>query len=266
MTYSIITVNYNNKNGLEATIKSVLNQTYNGYEYIIIDGGSTDGSLEIIKKYTSKLTYWVSEPDRGIYHAMNKGIEKATGKYLNFMNSGDCFFDSNVLQNMQNHLDCDIVEGKVYDLSTNRFSFKSTISPTMMFFYRGGLGHQACFILNRLLSEEHYDENLCLAADWKFFVKKIILENCSYRFVEIPVVSFEGNGESTKNLRLYEEERKRTLEHLFPPRILADYERFYDKESPMIDLIPSFNKTSGLQKVIIALTKFLIKTQRLFKR
>lgn len=265
MKYSIITVNYNNKKGLENTINSVLCQTSNDYEYIIIDGGSNDGSSELIQQYADHLAFCVSEPDKGIYNAMNKGIAHATGEYLNFMNSGDCFYDEHVLQNLERHLDSDIVEGQVFDLSTHRFSYKSTSEPTMMFFYRAGFGHQACFIRKELLTTTPYDEDLRLAADWKFFVEKVIFDNCSYRFVNVPIVSFEGNGASTKNIALYEKERQQTLEQLFPPRILADYERFHDKESPIIDLIPSFNKTNGLQKAIINTAKILIKIYRLIK-
>lgn len=265
MKYSIITVNYNNKIGLERTIKSVLCQTCKDYEYIIIDGGSTDGSAELIQQYAGHLTFWVSEADKGIYNAMNKGIAHANGNYLNFMNSGDCFYDENVLQNLKGHLDSDIVEGQVFDQSTHRFSYKSTSDPTMMFFYRAGFGHQACFIRRELLEKTPYDEQLRLAADWKFFVTKVIFDNCSYHFVQVPVVTFEGNGASTKNMTLYEKERQQTLEQLFPPRILADYERFHDKESPIIDLIPYFNKTKGLQNVIIQITKTLIKAYHLFR-
>ena len=77
MKYSIITVNYNNKEGLRKTIESVINQTFQDFEYIVIDGGSTDGSLEVINHYAEKITYWVSEPDKGVYNAMNKGIKVA---------------------------------------------------------------------------------------------------------------------------------------------------------------------------------------------
>ena len=102
MKYSIITINYNNRDGLEMTINSVLEQTYKDFEYIIIDGGSTDGSLEVIKKHAAQIDYWVSEPDNGIYNAMNKGIRKATGDYLNFMNSGDTYHTSSVLGDIAN--------------------------------------------------------------------------------------------------------------------------------------------------------------------
>ena len=95
--FSIITVNYNNLEGLKKTVESVKNQTYQKFEYIVIDGGSYDGSLEFIKDNESLLDYWVSEPDSGVYQAMNKGIEKATGEYLLFLNSGDHFCNTKVL-------------------------------------------------------------------------------------------------------------------------------------------------------------------------
>ena len=182
------------------------------------------------------------------------------------MNSGDCFYHEHVLQQMQDKLDCDITEGSVYDSSTKQFSYKSTSNPTMLFFYRGGLGHQACFIRRALLKETPYDENLRLASDWKFFVEKIIFDNCSYRFVDIPIVTFEGNGASTKNMSLYEKERQQLLEELFPPRILSDFERFHDKESPIIDLIPAFNKTKGLQRTIILFAQIAIKFHNFLRR
>ena len=97
MKYSIITVNYNNKEGLRRTIESVIHQTYRDFEYIVIDGGSTDDSAEVLKEYDKDIDYWVSEPDGGIYQGMNKGIRKAQGEYLNFMNSGDCFYDNDIL-------------------------------------------------------------------------------------------------------------------------------------------------------------------------
>lgn len=97
---SVITVCYNAADTLEKTIQSVLGQTYPNIEYIIIDGGSTDGTVDIIHKYTDRIAYWVSEPDGGIYDAMNKGIERATGEWINFMNAGDIFCDKFVLTNI----------------------------------------------------------------------------------------------------------------------------------------------------------------------
>lgn len=96
MKLSIITINYNNREGLRKTIESVVAQTTREFEYIVIDGGSTDGSVDVIKEFSDYIDYWVSEPDKGIYNAMNKGVKVAHGDYCQFLNSGDWLYDSNV--------------------------------------------------------------------------------------------------------------------------------------------------------------------------
>src|SRR5690606_22317295 len=108
---SIVTINLNNLVGLQKTMQSVFNQTFTDYEYIVIDGGSTDGSKEYIEKHTNKLVYWVSEKDGGVYEAMNKGIIKATGEYCNFLNSGDYFWNNSVLEKSLVHNEVDIFYG-----------------------------------------------------------------------------------------------------------------------------------------------------------
>ena len=128
MKYSIITVNFNNKEGLRKTIESVIHQSFCDFEYIVIDGGSTDGSMDIIKEYESHINYWVSEPDKGIYNAMNKGILKAQGDYINFMNSGDCLYDNNVLNNTLPYLTADIVYGRLFYFKDHPTCFISTIT------------------------------------------------------------------------------------------------------------------------------------------
>ena len=105
---SVVTVCYNAAVSIEQTMLSVLGQSYPDIEYIVIDGGSTDGTVDIIKKYADRLAYWVSEPDKGIYDAMNKGIAAATGSYINFMNSGDSFYDNRVVEAVVPYLSSDM--------------------------------------------------------------------------------------------------------------------------------------------------------------
>lgn len=149
MTFSIITVNYNNKEGLRKTIESVIHQTYRDFEYIVIDGGSTDGSAEVLKEYDKDIDYWVSEPDKGIYNAMNKGIAQAHGDYLNFMNSGDCFYDKNVLENLSRKgLSSDIIVGRDYHFKESTQQGFATILPSrvsMITFVHNTLPHQSTF-------------------------------------------------------------------------------------------------------------------------
>lgn len=113
MRLSIITINYNNSIGLRKTIESVVSQTDNTFEYIIVDGGSSDGSVDIIKQYADKVSQWVSERDGGIYNAMNKGVRMAHGEYIMFLNSGDILYDNNVIGHVLPKLKADICVGNM---------------------------------------------------------------------------------------------------------------------------------------------------------
>ena len=121
---SIITVNLNNLEGLKRTMTSVFEQTWQEYEYIIIDGGSTDGSKEYIESFSDKISVWVSEPDAGIYNGMNKGIKVANGEYLLFLNSGDHLFDNRVLDTNRKFL-------TLYDLVYFNLNVISSFAPTV---------------------------------------------------------------------------------------------------------------------------------------
>lgn len=253
MKYSIITINYNNRDGLRKTIESVIHQTYHDIEYIIIDGGSTDGSVDVIKEYDKDIDYWVSEPDKGIYNAMNKGIAHAHGDYLNFMNSGDSFYNTDVLNDILPYLNnYDIIEGLIYKTKNKKFSTHRNKTVTMMSFYEGGLCHQACFIKHSLFNDSIYDESMHIAADWKFFLNKIVFENYTFSYSPVVVCSYEEGGisERPQYESIHQTERKQTLMTLLPPLVIADYERYSHKESPILDLIPQLNKTYRLHKYI----------------
>lgn len=186
---SVITINYNNLTGLQKTMHSVFQQTFKDYEFIIIDGGSTDGSKELMETHAHKLTYCVSEKDNGIYNAMNKGIAKSSGKYLLFLNSGDYLFSDNVLSIWnETNTEEDITYGDVmWDtkgiLENGHFPDRVSFN-----FFRGNsLPHQASFISRNLFATIGlYDESLSILADWKFFLLAVCKYNYSYK--HIPVV------------------------------------------------------------------------------
>lgn len=224
MLISVITINYNNKDGLRKTIESVIHQNFNSFEFIVIDGGSTDGSFEVIQEYKKYIDYWVSEPDYGIYNAMNKGIVKAQGKYCNFMNSGDCFANNDVLNNVfTNESHADIICGNTYLTKW----IKSPKEITFDNLFNGVICHQCAFINRRLLLKYKYDEKLKIVADRKFFLQSLIFENCSYQAIDVNIVIYDLNGFSSHNRVLSDLEYQQVLENLIPERIRIDYGKKY---------------------------------------
>jgi glycosyltransferase involved in cell wall biosynthesis len=266
--FSVITINYNNREGLRQTIESVIGQSFSDYEYIIIDGGSTDGSVEVIKEYADKIDYWVSEPDNGIYNAMNKGILQAHGEYLNFMNSGDCFHDTSVLEKVNIVAKADLVLGRDYrngcDDRGHGFG-KQNIS--LVDLWKEPINHQSAFIRRCLFEKYMYDESYEIFADQKFFADVLIRDNCSFQNIEMIVVDYDENGLSANSL-LLDTERTRIFRELLPERVLVDYELFmnrYGLDAPILNYISDLNKTYRFQHFVCALISFYMKIKnRLF--
>lgn len=262
MKYSIITINFNHREGLRKTIESVINQTYDDYEYIVIDGGSTDGSVEVIKEYTDKIDFWVSEPDKGIYNAMNKGILQAHGEYLNFMNSGDCFYHKGVLKSVLPYLDADLVTGKAYYNSGVHGFYNNDIS--MLDFFKGTLQHQATFFRKKIFNKNLYDEHCKIISDWKLFVQSLVFDNCSFRNMDIIVCEFEPGGISHRSKELVEEERKTAYTQLFPHRVIVDYMRWKEIDSPLSDLVAELNGSCGFLKLAKFILVFIIRIRKIY--
>lgn len=229
MKYSIITVNLNNREGLRNTINSVINQDYSDYEFIIIDGGSTDGSKDVCHEFSSQITYWISEKDNGIYNGMNKGIIKARGEFVNFMNSGDTFYDNHVLSNVSKMMDgSDIVVGCDFNQSPITGETFTSILPTrisMATFFTQSLPHQSSFIRRSLFDNSLYDEKLKIVSDWKFFMNKIVFENATVQLINNLIISrHEQDGLSAYGAEKVAIEREKTLKELLPYSIYKDYE------------------------------------------
>lgn len=261
MQLSIITINFNNGKGLRQTIDSVVSQIYHDYEYIVIDGGSTDDSVNIIKSFSDNIDYWVSEKDRGIYHAMNKGVAQAHGDYCIFMNSGDCFYDDMVLKNF---VDCelneDIVVGKLISKESGQVLFAPPQRQLSFYYlYSGTVPHQSSFIKTELLRQYPYDESLKIVSDWKFFLQAMILHNCSLRYVDQYVATFDLEGISTSNPEKMWKEKEHVLLSMFPPRVIADYRMMKQSECLTQMLTPQLRQHYSIDKFLFRLGKIILK-------
>ena len=261
--YTIITINYNNGKELEHTIQSVVNQSFRNYEYIVVDGGSTDDSVKTIRKYAARIDQWVSEPDKGVYNAMNKGLGMAHGEYVNFMNSGDTFHSNTVLEEVDKQIgDADIIFGNVCDSATGlRYGGIAAGSEvTFLTLKKEILCHQGTFYRRNIFDRHPYDETLRLIADWKVNVQAIVFDNCKVKVIDTMVARYDLTGMSTTQSLLHAEERQRVMAELFPPRVLKDYERLYtDGEMPIVTLLPELKKRGRIQKVAFFLVKCLLK-------
>lgn len=235
MKLSIITINLNNKNGLQKTIESVVSQTFTDYEFIIIDGLSTDGGVELIKQYEDKITYWVSEKDSGIYNAQNKGIKQATGEYLYFLNSGDALYEPNTLEKIFGEDPHDpFICGSFYMEVGNELipdtSYKGRDWQFSIYeLFAGFLCHQAFFI-HRSNFERFglYDESLKVIADWKLFFQGIAINHLPVKYVDtfISIYNMEGFSTQIGGKVIYPEKLKVCREFLSED-VVKRLERLY---------------------------------------
>jgi glycosyltransferase involved in cell wall biosynthesis len=229
---SIITINFNNFAGLSKTIESVLNQTFTYYEYIIIDGASTDGSTELLKKHSEKLKYWVSEPDNGIYNAMNKGIKIASGEYLLFLNSGDYLSGRDTLEKISGYInDEDIIYGNgILETKDGKFLLlEIPESPGLEYFSSNSLHHPSTLIKKRLFEQYGlYNEANRIVSDWEFFIKTIVVNNVIIKKIPFSISINEENGISRlkENEILLKEEINSVLKKYFPLSVLSLLEEY----------------------------------------
>lgn len=196
--FTIVTVCYNCIDTIEATIKSVILQDFKDYEFIIIDGGSTDGTVDIIKRYANNLTYWSSEKDNGIYDGMNKGIKHAKGEWIEFLNCGDLFVDFHVLTNVNEHIsnDIDIIYGDIIIEKHGEMVVKEALEPCnkqRMYFC-----HQSAFVRTSIMKKMPYDLRYKMSADFHFF-KCCYYQGLNFSHLHTPLVIYDRNGVSNTN-------------------------------------------------------------------
>lgn len=244
MRLSIITITYNNLVGLRKTADSVLEQTMSDFEWIIIDGASTDGTKEYLAAMAAKLQITncklqiISEPDSGIYNAMNKGIRLAQGEYIQILNAGDCLAATDVTERMLSALTeqtakagqpIDILYGNMLKVDgKGKLIGKSGYTEySLRQFYSSTLNHDCAYIRRALFDDDHYglyDESLRIVSDWKWYLQAIGLGKVRPVYADIDVTIFDGGGISETNLPLRAQERRLVLEEVLPPAVLWDYD------------------------------------------
>ncbi len=223
---SIITINLNNLDGLKRTVNSVLNQTFKVLEYIVIDGGSTDGSTQYLESIKNKLDFYSSEPDKGVYDAMNKGIKKAKGDYLLFLNSGDHFFNNAVLNKNYHELSGEAIVYFNLNVVEKENSFVKKYPKLLSFnyFLKDTLPHPATFIKKEAFAKTNlYETSFKITADWKFFIDAICKHSLSYKKVDATLSTFYVDGLSAlkENAKVIFEEKQSVLNSSYSAYIVG---------------------------------------------
>lgn len=273
MKLSIITINYNNALGLKKTLDSVAVQTYTDFEHIIVDGVSTDDSVDIIRAYSQspianrlKIT-WLSESDTGVYNAMNKGIKLAKGKYLLFLNSGDYLIADDVLDKVFSHdCDADILCARC-DVSDNGKVVWTSNPPAKVTFgtlYMVGLAHQSTFIRRALFEQlGYYDESFRYNADIEFWYRAIIDNGATTQRIDVITTDYNLDGISSKENQTarYLEEMRRILQ---PYKAFTEDYDFFIQRAHETQLYDWIKQHSCLHKSLIFLNKVEHKLKKIF--
>lgn len=215
---SIITVVFNGQKHLEQTIQSVINQTYDNVEYIIMDGGSTDGTLEIIEKYEDKIDYWVSEPDEGIYDAMNKGISLAQGDIIGLINSDDYYLSNTIKDIVKVMLESNvsIIYGDINMLPRDSGSeLKVRKSSAKKLLFGMSLNHPATFVRRKIYMETRYDTAYKMAADYDFLLRNKITKK-KFKYINRVLAVMRDDGKSVQLSQITRREERAIKKKLLP--------------------------------------------------
>lgn len=250
---------------MEKTISSVRNQSSRDFEYIVVDGGSKDGSKEAIYVNSDIIDKWVSEPDSGIYNAMNKGATMASGEYLTYLNSGDTLHDVNVIKDTIQWLSAakreDIVFGKVLNVWGERSSvYCFDHELTLISLHYDVVNHSGAMIRRELQLKYPYREDLKICSDRQFFIEAIVFGNCTYGHLDRIITTFDKTGVSSSesSLKAIEEENEEILKSVLPPRIYVDYKRTNLMLSQMTSTMTPYYRLSKIMcKLNIAFIKFI---------
>lgn len=259
MKLSIITINYNNSEGLRKTMESVLSQTYKDFEYVVVDGASTDSSMDIIRASALQVEgleiTWISEPDKGIYNAMNKGIRMASGEYLLFLNSGDFLIGEDVLKKVfENECTADILCARCNVSDNGKVIWTSNPPEEVTFgtLYIVGLAHQSTFIRKSLFEQYgYYDESFRYNADIEFWYRAIVDNGASTQKIDVITTDYnlDGVSEKKKNDPVFIGEHKRILAKSIYKKILPDY-KHYKSIIPIAQEYQWISKYTFLRRIL----------------
>ena len=208
---SIVTINFNHLKDLQHTFSNVIAQTYQNIEYIIIDGGSQDGTVNFLEENTKYLSYWISEPDNGIYDAMNKGVKVARGEWIIFMNSGDLFSQENTVEQISPYLNRanDVVYGGSESLVNDEYGYRVSLRQPenlSQIWHQIPTCHQSVFVRRELQSQYPFDISFSWCADHDFLAR---LYQLGSKFQEVPLIvaKFDASGGKVRDLLTYTRER-----------------------------------------------------------
>lgn len=259
MKLSIVTINYNNLEGLKRTFDSIIQQSFIDFEWIVIDGGSSDGSRELIEKNASRFSYWVCEPDNGIYNAINKGISHAKGDYIQVLNSGDWLYEPSTLEELFNKkYDADILYGDaicIYPDGTHLDKkYPNTVS--LNYFIHDVINHQATFFRRKVFDGHPYNEKFMIASDWAYCFEAVCR---GLRFQHIPqtIVYYDNGGISAQWSERQKKERQEILDTYIPPQLKPDME--------IIDGLNSLRKHRSTSKILDFSLRFCKRWDNLMK-
>lgn len=259
MRYTIVTVNRNNAEGLRATIESVLAQTCTDWEYVVVDGASDDGSVEVIREYAARIAWWVSEPDGGIYPAMNKAIDHAHGDYTVFLNSGDRLPDSGTLESIRG-CTADIIMGD--SLNQCGLPDRRMVAPVTPYTFLTGICHQSTYYRTSLFRRRRYDESYRIAADWKLTYQFLFVDNCT---VDVPsrfLSVFDTRGFSAQHPEVSRDELRRALLEMLPRAVVDDYLFFTSLRSPILRHLPYLITRYRMHRLAIWLVEHIVRASK----
>ena len=274
MTLSIITINRNNAAGLEKTMNSVLSQSCSDFEYVVVDGASTDNSVDIIRRFAVQFgnrLKWISEPDKGIYNAMNKGIRMASGDYLEFLNSGDCLVAEDVVSKMFKVLEKEGSPSILYGNMLKNLQEGSILKDkcfagqniTFLGFYTGTLNHSPAYIRRSLFDKYGlYDETLKIVSDWKWYLQAIIFGGEKPVYTDLDVTLFDMSGISETNKALDKQERAAVLSEIIPSTFLSDYNAW----ASSIDQMKRLKRHPWAYKLVWFLERCLFKLEKVKRK